>query len=545
MKRLLRTLAALPMLLTSCIDNDLPYPVVPLEILSVEGEGFVAKPSDIDPAARTVLLHLEEATDIRRVKITSVELSPDARPSCPLTGEFDLRSPLYVTLSLYQDYEWTITAEQTVERRFAVEGQIGPAKIDAANRIASVKVSGDVDLKQIRITDLKLGPDGITTITPDPSELTDFESVRYVDVTYHDQTERWMLSVVAVEYTVLLTDTDLWRNTAELAVRLDEPAQTIALSYRRTGDDAWQEAETEATSDDGIHFACRIAPRWTRSENEAGLTVYDVDPATGVFAGKSYEYRLTADGTEIETGTFDTAAGDAIPHGDMEDGSLSCYTQDNTQAPFWGSGNNSFTKQLCTQQTFPGMGGQHCTRLAAAKAPVVGILAAGNFFTGIFKRVGFDGTVGFGADYDWTARPTALRLKYHAKIGRVDMTKHEGAGVKEGDQDVAVVFAAVVDWESRHEVFSGLTDCRGVWSPDRITSTGEGPILGYGIQHIRESTAGDELVELTIPLRYYDTQAKPRSKYKLVISCSTSYYGDYLAGCTGNELYLDDFEWVY
>ena len=37
------------------------------------------------------------------------------RTSQPLSGEFDLRAPLYVTLSLYQDYEWTIVAEQPIE----------------------------------------------------------------------------------------------------------------------------------------------------------------------------------------------------------------------------------------------------------------------------------------------------------------------------------------------------------------------------------------------------------------------------------------------
>ena len=38
----------------------------------------------------------------------------EARASAPLTGEFDLRTPQFITLSLYQDYEWELRAEQRI-----------------------------------------------------------------------------------------------------------------------------------------------------------------------------------------------------------------------------------------------------------------------------------------------------------------------------------------------------------------------------------------------------------------------------------------------
>ena len=54
------------------------------------------------------------------------------------------------------------------------------------------------------------------------------------------------------------------------------------------------------------------------------------------------------------------------------------------------------------------------------------------------------------------------------------------------------------------------------------------------------------MVPAEIPLLYYDKEAAaPTGKYTLVISCSTSAYGDYMNGCTENVLYVDDFEWVY
>lgn len=37
----------------------------------------------------------------------------------------------------------------------------------------------------------------------------------------------------------------------------------------------------------------------------------------------------------------------------------------------------------------------------------------------------------------------------------------------------------------------------------------------------------------------------PDGKYNIVVSCSTSAYGDYMDACTTNVMYVDDFEWVY
>lgn len=63
------------MLTPGCIRNDIPYPVVPLEILGIEGEGFTCTVRDIDPVTHTATLQLEETTDIARVTITGITLT--------------------------------------------------------------------------------------------------------------------------------------------------------------------------------------------------------------------------------------------------------------------------------------------------------------------------------------------------------------------------------------------------------------------------------------------------------------------------------------
>ena len=44
MKHLRHILIGILLLLTSCIENSIPYPVVTLQILGVEGEGFTCAP---------------------------------------------------------------------------------------------------------------------------------------------------------------------------------------------------------------------------------------------------------------------------------------------------------------------------------------------------------------------------------------------------------------------------------------------------------------------------------------------------------------------
>ena len=54
MKHFRHILIGTLLLLTSCIENSIPYPVVTLQILGVEGEGFTCSPEDINTQERIV-----------------------------------------------------------------------------------------------------------------------------------------------------------------------------------------------------------------------------------------------------------------------------------------------------------------------------------------------------------------------------------------------------------------------------------------------------------------------------------------------------------
>ncbi|WP_281717509.1 PCMD domain-containing protein [Alistipes senegalensis] len=559
MTRYLKTAfaAAAALLAASCISNDIPYPVVELRIANVEGEGFSVSENNV--TSRVVTLTLDEATDIRNVKIDAVtydavvhsielnkaELLDQVRSSQELTGTFNLLSPIYTTLSLYQNYDWTIRAVQTIERRFSVTGQIGATEIDTENRIVRVYVPDDTDLGHIEIEELKLGPAEITTYSPTLEELSgsSFESVRFVDVTCHGVTERWMLYVETTNVKVALREADLWQNTGTVTalISAEEYASDAALEYRIKGDTEWQPMQ-ESGYDAGI-LTATIAPEWKTETNPNGLTVYKLVPKKGLFAGHTYEFRLLVGGSEQGAPLEYTApAGNTIPNGDMEDASMSCWTQNNKTAEFWGSGNNTFTKGLCTQASFAGG-----TRAKLQATPAVGVLASGNLFTGLFQKdLITRGVVSFGQTYAWKARPRALKVQYFAEhIGPVDIDKKFGAPIGMGDQDRARIMVAIVDWNARREVGSGTEPPTGTWDPQEAASTEQGKIIAYGSLFIDESSTGDRMIDTELELHFYDREAKPSGLYQLVISCSTSAYGDFMTGCKSNVLYIDNFEWAY
>ena len=244
MKRWLQIVLTLVVLMwgaSSCIKNEIPFPVVEIELLALEGRGFTAK---IDAVTRTVVLTLDEEVDPSAVEITAATITEGGTASLPLVGVHDLRNPLEVTLARYQEYTWTIRAEQSIERTFTVEGQIGETIIDPESHTATVYVAEGSNLEAVRVLTLKLGPRGVTEMSPTKEELTDFRSVRFVYLQYpalHGATERWQLYVRETDIKVQITTADAWATRAYL-YGAAEAGTTVGFRYRKTGADEWLDA---------------------------------------------------------------------------------------------------------------------------------------------------------------------------------------------------------------------------------------------------------------------------------------------------------------
>lgn len=347
-------------------------------------------------------------------------------------------------------------------------------------------------------------------------------------------------------------DCNLWLNTADVKVKIfDSSVNSVQVKMRRAGGE-W--ATYNATKLDDETYVAKVEPKWVTTTNEAGDVAYQLDKNSGVLANTAYEAKAVIGGEEKEAvASFSVEVDQTIPYGDFEDSTLSCFSVANSETAFWGSGNNSYMnisklKNLCTQQQFAGQGGNYCARMHSESA--AGILAAGNLFSGTFVKPATQGTVSFGKPYDWQARPTALRFKYYASnIGEVNMTKYKDASgndpIAKGSRDKARIYVAIVDWSAVREVSSGLSAPSGMWDPAATSSLPEGAIIGYASFWINESSTGDQMITVDVPFYYYDKVTKPSKAYTIAISCAANAYGDYMCGCDTNEVYVDDFEWVY
>ncbi len=350
---------------------------------------------------------------------------------------------------------------------------------------------------------------------------------------------------------VTADDYDLWANTVTLRVVSFTPGTTVQFGLRSSGGE-WQPMAGTPQGDDFI--TATYAPQWEEKTTADWSTPATVLPysrlkeGTGISAGNTYDYKATVGSKEL-SGRFTAAEGTPMPDGSLESWrSAQQFPGSGTNYTFWGSGYNSFAKELCTRdEAMPGRVGTYCAKLSATYNSLAKVPAPGNLFTGDFAISLFPmgGNVSFGKKFAYNARPRAVRFKYHATIGEVNYNLH-GGKIPVGEMDKARIFVCIVDWTAQQKVFAGTKAPTGTWDPETQTEAANGPIIGYASKFIEETTQGDEMVEVILPINYYqDTAVAPDGKYNIVVSCSTSACGDYMDACTTNVMYVDDFEWVY
>lgn len=558
-----RFLGLAALLLTGCIDNNIPYPVVELAITGIEGEGFTCTAEDIDLRERTATLHLTEQVDIHRVKIDKISVSENAVSDTPLSGEFNLHTPQYITLSYYQDYEWKIVADQQIERYFEVEGmldgrstgQIGATEIDAVNKIAIARVPEQMDASTIRIKRLKLGPEGITTYDPLPETLTWGESqLRYIDISYHENpvtNEKWSLYVLPTDVTVTLTQADAWSRVIWLYGE-GLSGTELGFRYRKAGDEQWIDVPVESQS--GAFSTC----------------------LEGVEPEQAYEVKAYSGEKESPTRTVTTETAPELPNGGFEKWETvgkSVFPYLSTDDIFyWGTGNPgaSIGNATLTDKTAdkrPGSAGTYAARLESQHVGVVGItkMAAGNLFTGSYiATIGSNGIVGFGQYYD--RRPTALRGWFKYEQGVLSMVGKQpfaDRNLEAGrDMDEGAIYIAlgtwtpgeygVSDYGGKSEMYGTAqtpviidTRVQGTFTLFKEKDKGGGKfgkdIVAYGEKLLTGTTA--EWTEFVIPLDY--SEVTDRVPTHIIVVCSASRWGDYFTGSNESVLYVDDFELVY
>ncbi|MCM1300885.1 MAG: PCMD domain-containing protein [Alistipes senegalensis] len=565
---------------SGCVDNDLPKPSVTVNIAAIKGKGFEVK--EIDVVNRTVVLSLDETTDIQNVPIdsvgfqivphnVSVNLDLDAaRASIAASerfpGVFPMDGPLHMTLSLFEDFEWTIRAEQTIDRRFRVAGQVGKPVFDVGNCVATAYVRKDADLSSVAIEELRLGPDELTTYLPTLDKLNkDFaSSSRRMDVFCHGRKQEWTICVKPTDKNVQipveepekwawpgiiwLTGSGIEGEKVGFRYRKIEDGAASHASSRAddvTADSEWLEVPAEQVTVSGGSFEGYL--------NREPDTAYEIKAYCG--ADETDPYEVPAE-----------PAPPALRNGGFEEWSTSgskntIYPYLADAEPYWSTGNPgaAMANETLTEwwDPRPGSQGRYSAHLKSKFANLMGIgkFAAGNIFLGEYvKTDGTNGLLRFGRAF--TARPAALRLWVKFKGGTIDYAgKDTPAGVGVGTPDNGSIFIALGTWKKEDYGWAPATvndlggqlvgtDDSPVCIATREISTlfkPTGPdVVGYGEFMIVDDI--DDWTQVTIPIRYTDKGVVPTN---LMIVCAASRWGDYFTGSTRSEMWLDDLELIY
>ncbi len=532
------------LLLSSCIANDVPYPVIELEIKAVDGVGFTQK--SINTNSGVVTLELDETTDIRAVQITNVDYTEGAESSQSLEGIFDLRTPLTTTLSLYQDYAWQIEAEQTISREFKVVGQIGEERIYTTQCIVEVDVNEEtVDLEKVEVSSMKLGPMDITTYSPTLEQLqnTSFSPVKRVVVTAHGIEETWSIYLYPIAASVAFSSVDTWGTVAWLTATGDtsDPDECY-FAYRKAGDDEW--IYVAATSASNGVFSTQI---------------------TGLMPSTEYEFEAYIGESNSGAESSTTESTPQLPNSGFEGWQMignAWYPYAVDEEEYWGTGNKGSTLlssnsniTLPDSEIAPGSTGEYSAILSSNS--VLSVFAAGNIFTGRFVKIaGTNGIIGFGRPF--TQRPLALRGWAKYIQGVITHSKHDTVAV--GDMDQGSIYIALGTWDaatygadSTGEILGDSTTPIIIDTRDKNTffDPTSSDVIAYGELMINEDL---DWTEFEIELEYRDLvdssgnvveSAYSRVPTHIVVVCSSSRYGDYFTGSTDSDLWIDDFELLY
>ena len=337
-------------------------------------------------------------------------------------------------------------------------------------------------------------------------------------------------------------------------------------------------ADVDATeyADSKIQFAYS-------SDGSAWTTVDAVSASEGTWKADikgltpstTYTYRLLIDGTQVgEEKTLTTEAAPNLPNASFEYVSLvsgkdyykfydpNCGVEEGSYM-FWGSGNGEGSEGvngsagmgivITTIDTGDKKDGSQS--VLCQNNSIVGMLTAGNLFTGQFA--GLVGTSGGKVNFGrpWTSRPTALKIWAKYSTGQINILKNDNLGVTKNDYDRAQIKFAIGTWD--YKKYGGTKD-----SPVHINTTdastfvdfytdastiANGDLIiyndGYMINNGAKVTATtSEWIEYIIPLDYRQLTTYPTH---IVISCATSQFGDYFTGYDGGKLWIDGAELIY
>ena len=512
----------------SCIENDLSYPALEPEFLSLELDG--QKSLTIDKEASLIKVVMGETADLAKVKVLSYTAAHDAEVVGGMPEYLDLTDTVSLVLRIYKDVEWKIAATQPIDRHVICENQAGDPDIDPVKKQAFVYVTESQPLDRITVKDMKLEPEGSRIVSTtgfvsvnghsvpktEPCSfpmVLDCVVMRYFIVEYDGRQIEWSVKFLQKAVSMAVENVEPW--TCSAFVRASVNGQgTPLVEYRKVADAEW-----ESWSDFTLN----------------GTSVFaDI---TGLEENTEYMVRVT-NGTDVSSEVaFTTGVAEQLPNLSFDDwyqNGKAWMPNLNSDNYVWDSANLG-TANLPVGAVVPTT--PEISDVVKGKAArletntAMNMLAAGNIYVGKFVKV-----AGLGAELDWgypfTSRPLALRGHYKYAPKQIDKI---GSGapseVTMGMTDQCQIQILLTDWEGMFRINTS----KKVF----VDFENDPCIIAHG--SLTSSDTDSDYVKFTIPLEYRNSRIP---KY-IVIVAAASRYGDYFTGAVGSVLKVDEFELEY
>ncbi len=499
---------------SGCIKNDIPYARIPQSILSLKAVGE-SRTAAIDDENLQATVYLDETVDIENVSFSEFTYTDGATTSIDLlSGKYNLSRPMSLVLSRYQNYVWTISAVQEIERYFTVDGQVGATTIDVPGRRVVLKISDKENLANLTLTSIKLGPEGLTTMVPGlkPGKINLSRPLE-VDVTAFGRTERWTIYAEKTSFVVNTTAVDAWSQVI-WAYGESQEGVSQGFQYRRSDQADWIDVpQSDIVSEGGVFSTCipHLEP----------LTEYVVRAVSGENIGTAITV-TTQDTRELPNASFDEW---------WLDGNVWCPWPADGQR-FWDTGNRGAAtlgdSNVTPSDYTPDNVGKSACLLTAYR---VVKLAAGSIYAGSFARIsGTNGVLDFGRE--WNLRPTKLKGYFQYTAKNIDKSDADHKYLV-GRPDSCHIYVALTDWTAPFEIRTSPSDLN-------LFDCNSSSVIGYG--ELIFSGEMDSYKEFEIKINYRSTSRVPTY---LLITSAASKYGDFFTGGVGSLLYVDKFSLEY
>lgn len=545
-------------ILSSCIENDIPYPIIAGDIQSMEVEGQIsvngANAVTINKTNYTVSITVNDSVDLTKLKIKRLTVSGGASlvvdsavcvnyakfpkngfaslDSLPVSANtrMNFTKTIPMILRTYQDYIWKVKVTQHYDRAILVRNQVGDPVIDENTRQVIIYVAADQPLNQIEVEKMNLGG-AYGEVVPNPVTCTDFSDPVSFTVFQNGKTDngaKWTVYVFHSEEgssNPSGSSAFATTNRATVSGRIQQ-GKVPEIEYKREGitgksdlkSDGWIKLPASAVVVNGTSFTA---------------TIGSIEP------GSTYAYRVLVEGVPGAEQSFKTASLIALTNGTLDEWSLDAnnpklwcpWIAGGTS--FWDTGNRGATtvgnsNSIPTDDTSIGSG-----KAAQLESKYILIkFAAGNIFTGSYLETeGTNGILSFGREFN--SFPTKLRMHYKYLSKIIDKSNDDAFAYLKGRPDSCYIYVALTDWSAPKEI-------RTKPANRQLFDKNDKNIIAYAEFISGQSTTNYQQLELPLVYRYTDRIPK----YILIVATSSK-YGDYFTGGVGSTLWVDNFELLY